>query len=348
MRQKVFVLGVGKRCQKCWLKLLLARPEIEIVGMADTDPKVRAEAVAEYPILETVRFYTSLEAFLAAGGSADFCVVCTPPQVHFGQITTLLRAGIDVLTEKPVVLTMEKGVALAETAEKFGRHFWVAQNFRFSRSAQYLREAVQTEKYGKPGMSTLNYLRDRDGSAPWLNKYPLTMEQPMLFEQSEHHYDLFRYCYGTEIQAVYGKTMNPSWSMYRHDATVCNLFETESGLLINYFGTWSAAHSGFGFQWRTDFERGVILQNSMFADMFEAPRHSEALNPVLLEPEELFVTDAGVLLDYFIRRNDGPISKEMPTIRDNLKTIALMFATLHAQKERKVIYMDEFLKEFGI
>lgn len=348
MATKVFVLGTGKRCQKCWLKLILARPELEIVAMADPSPTSRRDALLEHPALEGVPFFETLEDFLSSGIAADFAVVCTPPATHFDQIMTLMEAGLDVLTEKPVVLRLEDGVALAEAAERLGRQFWVAQNFRFSQSAQFLRQVVRTQKYGRPGMATILYLRDRDGTADWLNKYPLTMEQPMLFEQTEHHYDLFRYCYDTEIASVTGHTMNPSWSMYAHEATVANLFETADGMLIDYFGTWSSAHGYFDFQWRTDFETGMVLQKALFSEVYESPRASDTLTPVPLAPEELFVTDAGILLDHFCRARQGAREPGMPSIRDNLKTIALMFATLESQQTRRVIYMDEFYKRHGI
>lgn len=348
MKKRVLILGTGKRCQKCWIKLILERDDLEIVAMADPSEVSRRDTLEQYPQLQEVPFLTDVESFLEAGIPADMAVVCTPPSTHFPQIMALMKNGMDVLTEKPVVLRLEDGVALAEEAEKLGRKLWVAQNFRFSQSSQFLRNVVTSEKYGKPGMATILYLRDRDGTADWLNKYPLTMEQPMLFEQTEHHYDLFRYCYNTEIAKVWGYTMNPSWSMYAHEATVTNLFETESGLLINYFGTWSAAHGYFDFQWRTDFERGIVSQKSLFSQVYEAPRESDTLTPVTLQPEELFVTDAGILLDYFIKACNGEEHPGMPSLRDNLKTIALMFATLESQKEKKVIYMDEFYKKHGI
>ncbi len=344
MKTRLFVLGTGKRCQKCWLNLIEARPALEIVALADPSPESHRDALTEHPALAGIPFFETLEQFLDSGIAADAAIVCTPPSTHFQQIMALMEHGLDVLTEKPVVLSMEEGVAMADTADRLGRRLWVAQNFRFSQSAQFLRRTVTEGKYGRPGMATVLYLRDRDGMAAWLNKYPLTMEQPMLFEQTEHHYDLFRYCYDTEIVSVSGRTMNPSWSMYAHDATVVNLFETANGMIIDYFGTWSSAHGYFDFQWRTDFEKGIVLQKALFTDVYEAPRGTDALTPVPLGAEELFVTDAGILLDHFLRGDTAG----MPTMRDNLKTIALMFATLQAQKEQRVIHMDEFYRKYGI
>jgi len=348
MKQRVVVLGVGKRALRCWLKIILANENLEMVALINRTAAKRDEIIEKYPAFTETPFFTTLEAFLESGIKADFCVVGTPPQVHFEQIKTLFENGIDVLTEKPVVLSLQDGLDLRDLAEKHGRYFWVGQNFRYSKSAQYLRDTVVNEKLGKADMAIINYMRDRDGMADWLNKYPLTMEQPMLFEQTEHHYDLVRYCYDTEITKVYGKTMNPRWSMYKNQATVANLFETANGMIINYFGTWSSAHGYFDFQWRTDFEKGIILQKSLFGDMFTAKREEEILHPITLPEEDLFITDTSLLLEKFVHRETTQNEKGIPTIQDNLKTIALMFATLEAEETGKCIYMDEYYKKIGV
>lgn len=348
MKQRAVILGLGKRCTGCWLKIMTGRDDIEITGLINRTPAREKEVKDMFTSLKEVPFFTSIADFLDSGTAADFCVVLTPPQVHYEQIKLLLSQKIDVLTEKPVVLSLEEGIELRDLSLKYGVHFWVGQNFRYSNVHQYMRKLILSSKYGKPGMALLNYIRDRNGYENWLNKYPLTMEQPMLFEQTEHHYDLFRYCYDTEIASVYGHTMNPAWSMYKNQATVANMFEAENGLFINYFGTWSSGCHEMDFMWRTDFDEGVTVQKSLFGDLYTGYRHDEKLMRVELKEEELFVTDTMILLNKFVDRHNFSEDKEIPTIEDNLKTIALMFATLESQKFGRRIYMDEFYKKYGV
>ncbi len=87
-----------------------------------------------------------------------------------------------------------------------------------------------------------------------MNKYPLTMRHPMMLEQSIHHLDLIRYCYGREVEAVACRTWNPPWSVYAHDANVSCLLTLEGGLEVNYFGTWTGGWNELKFEWRTDCE----------------------------------------------------------------------------------------------
>ena len=52
---------------------------------------------------------------------------------------------------------------------------------------------INSNKVGKPNFAKFVYERWRDGRLKRLNKYPLKMEHPMLWEQSIHHFDLIRY-----------------------------------------------------------------------------------------------------------------------------------------------------------
>ena len=56
-----------------------------------------------------------------------------------------------------------------------------------------------------------------------MNKYPLTMRHPMMLEQSIHHLDLIRYCYGREVEAVAVPDLEPAWSVYAPRLPTCRV-----------------------------------------------------------------------------------------------------------------------------
>src|SRR2546430_10930802 len=68
---------------------------------------------------------------------------------------------------------------------------------------------------GAPGFARYVYWRNRDGYRPGLNRYPLTMRQPMLYEQTIHHLDEMRFVYDAEVERVSCRCHNPPWSMYQ-------------------------------------------------------------------------------------------------------------------------------------
>ena len=124
-------------------------------------------------------------------------------------------------------------------AQEAGVSLTVGLNFRYLAATIEAKRIFAARELGEPSFGQYLYWTNRDGRRPGINKYPLTMHQPMLYEQSIHHLDLFRFTYGAEVARVSAITHNPSWSMYADDANVFALVEMTNGIVVNYFGTWS-------------------------------------------------------------------------------------------------------------
>jgi len=78
----------------------------------------------------------------------DAVVIITPHILHFAQATACLEAGLDVLLEKPMVMTAPEATALIETRDRTGRLLVVA--FQGSLSPQ-VREASRMLQSGELG-----------------------------------------------------------------------------------------------------------------------------------------------------------------------------------------------------
>ena len=126
------------------------------------------------------------------------------------------------------------------------------------------------------------------------------MSQPMLWEQSIHHFDLMRFVYEAEPARISARTFNPSWSMYRDDATVSALITFTNGIEVSYQGTWAGSWDNLGFEWRSDCARGIAVQGAMFGDLRYALRDDPELTSIALPDEEPWVDDARGLLEDFV------------------------------------------------
>jgi predicted dehydrogenase len=200
---------------------------------------------------------------------------------------------------------------------------------------------------GAVGFGEFIYRRNRDGRRPGINKYPLTMRQPMMLEQSIHHFDLIRYCYGKEVESIMCRTWNPPWSMYADDANVHALLTLESGIAINYFGTWCGGWNQPGFEWRSDCEGGVLVQQELFCDLAFARTADSALTRIELPPAEAFHDDTAALLDAFLSALEH--GKPVPCDGvDHLRTLALCFAGIESSATGRAINMEEFYEQNGL
>jgi predicted dehydrogenase len=276
-------------------------------------------------------------------------VLITPPfsEERERQFRTLVSHRLPVLAEKPLTLDLPSAVRIVEQMEGAGLPLSISLQFRYLPVARQIRGFVRDGRYGAPGFGQFTYLRNRDGRAPHLNKYPLTMEHPMLLEQTIHHYDLIRYCYDSEPVWLQAHTWNPAWSMYAHDSNVSTHMELANGMQVQYLGTWTAGWNAMQFEWRTDFPGGILTQKSLFSDLFTAALSDEALSPVSLEPFTPFLDDTGLLLRDFVRAIGA--GRPAPCAgRDHLKSLAMAYAAIEAIRTGHRVDMHEFRNRYRV
>ena len=75
-------------------------------------------------------------------------------------------------------------VAFLDIAEEHRLPLSVGLNFRYLPVHQKYKELLTAEFLGQVGFGEFWYRRHRDGRRPGINKYPLTMKQPMMLEQT--------------------------------------------------------------------------------------------------------------------------------------------------------------------
>ncbi|MEM7444683.1 MAG: Gfo/Idh/MocA family oxidoreductase [Pseudomonadota bacterium] len=331
---RVILVGLGARA-RTWAKVIDADPEVDIVAVCDPDPAARADAEVSRPGLP---MGASLEDVVNV--AADAILLATPPGGREAQIETACAAGLPILAEKPLADDVGLAYRFVEMAEAAGVHLIVGLNFRYLAVTVAKKRLLTSGVVGTPGFARFTYERWRDGTQSWLNSYPLTMDQPMLWEQSIHHFDLLRFVYETDPLHIQAHTFNPPWTMYRDDTNVSALIAFKNGMSVNYQGTWQAGHEPMHFNWRTDCTGGIVEQRAMFGDLGYAPRMQKDLTPVDLPPHEPWITDAAALLKNFtaIFRGTAPPAC---TGRDHLQSLYMLQACILATSRRAAVEIAE-------
>jgi len=339
---RILQVGLGNR-GRMWGQVIGREAGIVVSGVVDVNPATVAAFAAEHP---AVPAFTELEAALAATQS-DAVLLVTPPDGHLAQARQIFAAGLPLLAEKPLTLDLAEAVTLVDLARQAQLPLAVGLNFRYLPVSRRIRELVAGGTLGEPGFGQFTYQRNRDGRLPWLNKYPLTMRHPMMLEQSIHHLDLIRFCYGRRVESVTCHTWNPSWSMYAHDSNVNCLLQLQEGVEVNYLGTWTGGWNELCFEWRTDCTDGVIVQRELFGGLAVAHTADKALTPVELTPCEPFFEDSAALLRDFVAhvRNGAPLACSGA---DHLLTLALCFAAIESSERGRTVLMADFCARHGI
>ncbi len=331
----IAVIGLGARA-RIWLQVIHENPDLRLAALCDPNPEARATTAARFNGVPCV---ATLPEALAHRPEA--VLLCTPPVDRAAQVAACARAGAAILAEKPLADTLEEAARCVRLAEDAGVMLIVGLNFRYLAVTQAKRALLRDGTVGRPEFGRFLYERWRDGTQPHLNKYPLTMAHPMLWEQSIHHFDLMRHVYGTDARRVMADTFNPSWSHYVGDTNVAALFEFANGMRLTYQGTWQGGLDRLDFDWRTDCTEGVVAQCDMFGDLRAARRAEGALAPVPLPDRRAWLDDAASLLASFVATLRGTAPPEC-TGRDHLHSLAMVEACIAASARREPVWLEEF------
>ena len=342
---RVLLAGTGTR-GKHWARIMHDEPLCRTVGYMDLNEANLAEVNARWPAPEGALF-TEFAAALDAV-DPDLVVLATPPMGHLEQAGEVFARKRHLLSEKPLTLDLAEAIAIVRGAQEAGVSLTVGLNFRYLAATIEAKRIFAAQELGAPSFGQYLYWTNRDGRRPGINKYPLTMHQPMLYEQSIHHLDLFRFTYDAEVERVSAITHNPAWSMYADDANVFALVEMTNGIVVNYFGTWSGTTRLRTFEWRTDCSEGAVIQRDFFKDLAIVAKDSAEPRAIELPAQEDYVDDTRAMFRHILQQILDGVPEPTPSGRDHLKTMALTVACEESAREHAVVEMADFYRRHGV
>jgi|YNPNPStandDraft_1061719.scaffolds.fasta_scaffold21661_3 predicted dehydrogenase len=97
--------------------------------------------------LTGIRTYTEIGDLLADAG-IDLVDICLPTARHRDVAVAALRAGKDVLVEKPIALELEAANEMVAVAEETGRKLMVGQVLRFFPEFAYVKQVYDRGEFG--------------------------------------------------------------------------------------------------------------------------------------------------------------------------------------------------------
>jgi scyllo-inositol 2-dehydrogenase (NADP+) len=142
LNHRVAIVGYGTMGDYHHRKLA-ALPGVDVVGVVDIDPRALTDAAAE-----GLRPYADLAEALA-DPSVDFVLISTPNDAHHDIAVASLRAGKNVLCEKPAMVTSAELIDVVAEAERAGRLFMVHQNRRWDPDFLSVKEVYDSRLLGQ-------------------------------------------------------------------------------------------------------------------------------------------------------------------------------------------------------
>lgn len=142
------LLGAGNRGRDAYGPYALEHPdEVRFVAVAEPIPE-RRERFATAHSIPPERQFAIWEDLLDRPKLADAVVVATQDSMHVEPTLTALRAGYDVLLEKPMAPTQEGCVTLVKAAEEAGRVLQICHVLRYTDFFSKVHDIVQSGRLG--------------------------------------------------------------------------------------------------------------------------------------------------------------------------------------------------------
>lgn len=186
--------------------------QAQIVGLCDSS-LVRASfhrdrlkskfGYAEVPVYPAADF-----ARMLRDTKPDTVVVCTVDAEHHRYIIEALRAGCDVVTEKPMTTEAAKCRAIFDAVHQTGRKVRVAFNYRWNPGATKVRELLAQGVIGQVRHVTLEYLLNTSHGADYFRRWHAHKDQSggLLVHKSTHHFDLVNWWIDAIPAEVYSQS----------------------------------------------------------------------------------------------------------------------------------------------
>ena len=330
--------GVGGH-GRGWLRNVTSQSDdVEVVAVADPNPEAR-HAAAELLSLDADRAFDDL-ADAVGRVEADAVLSVTPPAVHRPHAELALGHGLHLLVEKPLAPSLDDARHMVELADDRGLQLMVCQQRRWDPEPAALARLVRERPVGEAGHTHIQF----DLFADFRGSFRQSMPHVLLVDMVVHHIDLIRHILGKDVAKVYAVDFNPEWSqaegLYENGPGLKMVLTMTDGTHVSYSGDWSARgrQSSWQGDWRIQCERGAIeYSRSQGLVISEGGRFGMGATEERLDlPEPPAGTSQKQLLGAFAEacRTGEP---GLTSGRDNLKTIAAVFAAVESCETGRVV-----------
>jgi len=141
------VIGCGGIAQG-HIRGLLSIPEARIGALMDTDQARLDGTVRRHPDLAGVPQFRDHKKMIEQA-ALEATLICSPHYAHYEQIVDSLRAGLHVLTEKPMVSSIEHARSVISEEKRAARRVGIAYQRHCQGQFQFVRNAIQGGEAGQ-------------------------------------------------------------------------------------------------------------------------------------------------------------------------------------------------------
>src|SRR6059058_2733784 len=195
-------------------------PDAQLVAVVDTVLKPTQELMEEFHVTH----YGNLQEMLARE-QLDVVDVCTPSGMHGEHACQVMRAGVNVIVEKPMEVSRAAIEEMLRVQQETGVKLAVISQHRFDPDTIKVHDLVEAQAFGRlvQGLALVPWWRSQAyyDSGAWRGTWELD-GGGVLMNQSIHSIDLLQWLMGP-VKSVFGFTGTLTHRMETEDVAVAVL-----------------------------------------------------------------------------------------------------------------------------
>ena len=216
---RVAVVGPGGWGRQ-HVRIFSGRPDTEVVAIVGRDP----ERTSSQAKLDHTHGYTRVAEMLDAE-QPDLVTVCLPNEHHFEPTLELVKAGVPLLVEKPLVFHLHQADELIDEAASRDTFFAINFNHRYAEPVMRARAALHAGQLGE-----MVFAAWRFGGEPNFGNHP----HAQLIETQCHGFDMLEHLCGP-IVSVMAQMTNKTHGSYTTVAIALEFADAAVGSLVGSY-----------------------------------------------------------------------------------------------------------------
>ena len=202
---QAILIGAGQRGANAYAPYALRHPgEFCIVAIAEPVSERRLRFASQHNIPEE-NVYETWEPLLTRPKMAQAALICTQDQQHTAPALMALRAGYDILLEKPMATREGDCLELVKTAEECNQQLHICHVLRYTPHFQKMRQIVQSGELGQ-----IINVSHRENVSYWHMAHSFVRgnwansahSSPMILAKCCHDFDILLWVLGRSCQQL--------------------------------------------------------------------------------------------------------------------------------------------------
>ena len=206
-KTSVVIVGAGGFARRHVDCMFAMEKSVRIAGFVEPAEKSRAQMAKffeEKGKKNVPPFFNTLKEFLAANkGPADCSVIVSPHNLHVAHIIENMKAGMDVLVEKPMVLSGAEARRAMRVRDETGRLLSVAFPGSYSPAIHKAKELIAAGEVGKVmSIAVYTFQHWRNATVGTWRQIPEISGGGFLFDTGSHAVNTMIDLAGSDVAAL--------------------------------------------------------------------------------------------------------------------------------------------------